>query len=69
MSYLNVQTHCQVSPQGSLLSPLLFVLFINDIYTNIDKDTIIALFADDTKIWRGINSEADCEILQTILIR
>ena len=34
------------------------------VYANIDKDTNIALYADDTKIWRDINSEADCEILQ-----
>ena len=51
-------------PQGSILGPILFVLFINDIYANIDIDTNIALYADGTKIWRDINSEADCEILQ-----
>ena len=51
-------------PQGSILGPLLFVLFINDIYENINKDSNIALFADDTKIWRDINSESDCETLQ-----
>ena len=51
-------------PQGSILGPLLFVLFINDIYANIDNDSNIALFADDTKIWRDINSESDCETLQ-----
>ena len=51
-------------PQSSILGPLLFVLFINDIYANIDNDSNIALFADDTKIWRDINSESDCETLQ-----
>ena len=51
-------------PQGSILGPLLFVLFINDIYENINKDSNIALFADDTKIWRDINSELDCENLR-----
>ena len=38
-------------PQGSILGPLLFILFINDIYKGIDKDTNIGLYADDTKMW------------------
>ena len=51
-------------PQGSILGPLLFVLFINNIYVGIDKTTSICLYADDTKIWRKINSEFDCKQLQ-----
>ena len=41
-----------------------FVLFINDIYENIEANTNIALYADDTKIWREIKSNNDCNILQ-----
>ena len=51
-------------PQGSILGSLFFVLFINDIYENIEANTNIALYADDTKIWREINSNNDCNILQ-----
>ena len=51
-------------PQGSILGPLLFILFINDIYMGLDNDTNIGLYADDTKIWRNIYSEHDCAILQ-----
>ena len=50
-------------PQGSIVGSLLFVLFINDIYEQISPGTSIALYADDTKIWRRILSYADCEIL------
>ena len=37
-------------PQCSILGPLLFVLFINDIYENIDEDSNINQYADDTKL-------------------
>ena len=50
-------------PQGSVLGPLLFTLFINDIYENVSEGTNIALYADDTKIWRKINSIEDYIIL------
>ena len=51
-------------PQGSILGPLLFTIFINDIVECISEGTNIALYADDTKIWRVISSWNDHEILQ-----
>ena len=51
-------------PQGSILGPLLFVLFMKDIYKSIDAETNIELYADDTKIWHEIKSESDCDFLQ-----
>ena len=51
-------------PQGSILGPLLFILFIDDIYEQLDPETRISLYADDTKIWKPIISERDCEKLQ-----
>ena len=51
-------------PQGSILGPILFVLFINDISDGLTPGTDLALYADDTKIWRTIYSEHDQVVLQ-----
>ena len=59
--YLPVQSGV---PQGSILGPLQFVLFINNITLGINPKTNINLFADDTKIWRPMENEEDCAILQ-----
>ena len=51
-------------PQGSILGPSLFVLFINDISWGLSPGTNIMLYADDTKIWREMNCEEDYDTIQ-----
>ena len=51
-------------PQGPILGPTLFVLFLNDIVSVISPDTNILMYADDTKIWRKIFCEYNHTTLQ-----
>ena len=52
-------------PQGSVLGPVLFLLYINDITTNIHSQ--LRLFADDCLVYRLINSTDDHQIFQSDL--
>ena len=49
-------------PQGTVLGPLLFSLYINDISSDIEPE--IRLFADDCVCYREINDEEDIIKLQ-----
>ena len=51
-------------PQGSIIGPTLFIMFINDMISKVSTGTNIVLYADDTKIWRRVESWRDHEQLQ-----
>ena len=50
-------------PQGTVLGPLLFILYINDLFSVV-KHSKIKIFADDSKLHKSISSPTDSKLLQ-----
>ena len=66
-SYSSILPVISGVPQGSVLGPILFILYVNDICTLAPVGATIKLFADDTKLYTVFNDSIPADCLQSCL--
>lgn len=49
-------------PQGSVLGPLLFIIYVNDLPEGVSSD--MSMFADDAKLMSNVITDDDCRKIQ-----
>ena len=60
---LHTSPVCSGVPQGSILGPLLFLLFINDLLDYVNSCNV-RIFADDCVLYKTIHRASDMQSLQ-----
>ena len=55
-------------PQGSMLGPLLFIIYVNDIQETCILGSELYVYADDSKLFRYISGELVSNLRRSYLI-